>query len=65
MASRISGSARTFTVSYEGTSLFRISTTWAEKPHCGKWRDPFMKRTTFLVVTSSRIVASALDMTAP
>src|SRR5262249_48397652 len=33
----------------------RICTTWAEKPHCGKFLVPFINRTTALLATALRI----------
>jgi hypothetical protein len=40
------------TVAYLGRWLSRMPTTAAEKPHCGKAREPFMKSTTASEATS-------------
>jgi len=55
MPPRTSGSERTLTVAYLGIKVFRMFTTDAENPHCGKLRVPFMNRTTGSWATSESI----------
>src|SRR3954471_17846920 len=57
MPSRSSGDWSTLTVSYSETNPSRICTTWAENPHCGARRSPFMKRTMRFRATRSEICA--------